>query len=56
MVTGSGAVVGQGMIEHPNIQGITFTGSNATGKAIGQKAFDRGIKYQLEMGGKTPLS
>lgn len=55
MVTGSGAVVGQGMIEHPNIQGITFTGSNATGKAIGQKAFDRGIKYQLEMGGKNPV-
>ena len=41
-----------------NIRGlnaITFTGSNTTGKKIGQTALARGAKYQLEMGGKNPV-
>lgn len=55
MVTGSGSVIGQGLAEHPGVNGITFTGSNSVGKQIGRAAFDRGIKYQLEMGGKNPV-
>jgi acyl-CoA reductase-like NAD-dependent aldehyde dehydrogenase len=55
MVTGSGSVIGQGIAEHPRIHGITFTGSNEVGKKIGQIAFARGAKYQLEMGGKNPI-
>ncbi|TWT06524.1 aldehyde dehydrogenase family protein [Planococcus sp. CPCC 101016] len=55
MVTGSGSVIGQGLAEHPSVDAITFTGSNAVGKQIGRAAFDRGIKYQLEMGGKNPV-
>jgi len=55
MVTGSGSVIGQGIAEHPDINGITFTGSNGVGKKIGQAAFARGAKYQLEMGGKNPI-
>ncbi|MFC5604337.1 alpha-ketoglutaric semialdehyde dehydrogenase GucD [Sporosarcina koreensis] len=55
MVTGSGSVIGQGLAEHPKVNGITFTGSNAVGKQIGQAALARGIKYQLEMGGKNPV-
>ncbi|MDW0116120.1 aldehyde dehydrogenase family protein [Sporosarcina thermotolerans] len=55
MVTGSGSVVGQGLAEHPKVSGITFTGSNGVGKKLGQLALERGIKYQLEMGGKNPV-
>ncbi|PTM58017.1 alpha-ketoglutaric semialdehyde dehydrogenase GucD [Desmospora activa] len=55
MVTGSGSVVGQGIVEHPDVNGITFTGSNEVGKRIGQTALARGAKYQLEMGGKNPV-
>ena len=55
MVTGSGSVIGQGLAEHSDVDAITFTGSNAVGKQIGRAAFDRGIKYQLEMGGKNPV-
>ncbi|WP_088006849.1 alpha-ketoglutaric semialdehyde dehydrogenase GucD [Indiicoccus explosivorum] len=55
MVTGSGSVIGQGLAEHPGVNGITFTGSNTVGKQIGRAALDRGIKYQLEMGGKNPV-
>ncbi|MFH5182655.1 alpha-ketoglutaric semialdehyde dehydrogenase GucD [Paenibacillus sp. TAB 01] len=54
-VTGSGSVIGQGLAEHPDVNGITFTGSNAVGKRVGQAALARGAKYQLEMGGKNPI-
>ncbi|MGM0876674.1 MAG: alpha-ketoglutaric semialdehyde dehydrogenase GucD [Bacillota bacterium] len=55
MVTGAGSVIGQGIVEHQGINGITFTGSDAVGKLIGQGALARGAKYQLEMGGKNPV-
>ncbi|KAA9016989.1 alpha-ketoglutaric semialdehyde dehydrogenase GucD [Niallia endozanthoxylica] len=55
VVTGSGSVIGQGLIDHPDINGITFTGSDQIGKRVGQGAFSRGAKYQLEMGGKNPV-
>lgn len=55
MVTGEGSVIGQGIVEHPDINGITFTGSDTVGKLVGQGALARGAKYQLEMGGKNPV-
>jgi acyl-CoA reductase-like NAD-dependent aldehyde dehydrogenase len=55
MVTGSGSIIGQGLAEHPDVNGITFTGSNQVGKRVGQAALARGAKYQLEMGGKNPI-
>ncbi|MFB5934550.1 alpha-ketoglutaric semialdehyde dehydrogenase GucD [Peribacillus frigoritolerans] len=55
MVTGQGSIIGQGIAEHPDINGITFTGSNTVGKMVGQGALARGAKYQLEMGGKNPV-
>lgn len=55
LVCGSGSVVGQGLAEHPDVNGITFTGSNQVGKRVGQAALARGAKYQLEMGGKNPI-
>ncbi|MCS7462207.1 aldehyde dehydrogenase family protein [Paenibacillus doosanensis] len=55
MVTGRGTVIGQAIIDHPHIQGITFTGSDQVGKQVGMGALKRGAKYQLEMGGKNPV-
>ena len=55
MVCGSGSVIGQGIANHPDIDGVTFTGSNTVGKQVGRAAFERGAKYQLEMGGKNPV-
>nr|WP_240159695.1 alpha-ketoglutaric semialdehyde dehydrogenase GucD [Paenibacillus aceris] len=55
MVTGEGGVIGQAMADHPDINGLTFTGSNGVGKKVGQSALARGAKYQLEMGGKNPV-
>ncbi|MED1738621.1 aldehyde dehydrogenase family protein [Bacillus swezeyi] len=54
-VTGPGSAAGRRLAEHPDVNGITFTGSNQTGKTIGRTAFERGAKYQLEMGGKNPV-
>ncbi|MFB9280164.1 alpha-ketoglutaric semialdehyde dehydrogenase GucD [Cohnella cellulosilytica] len=55
VICGSGAVIGEALAEHPGVNGITFTGSNAVGKKVGMAAFARGAKYQLEMGGKNPI-
>jgi alpha-ketoglutaric semialdehyde dehydrogenase len=55
LVTGSGSKIGQALTDNPDVHGITFTGSNSVGKAIGQGALARGAKYQLEMGGKNPV-
>ncbi|WP_160724447.1 alpha-ketoglutaric semialdehyde dehydrogenase GucD [Bacillus sp. USDA818B3_A] len=55
LVTGKGSIVGQRIIDHPGINGISFTGSNDTGKKVAIGAINRGVKYQLEMGGKNPI-
>ncbi|WNS77754.1 alpha-ketoglutaric semialdehyde dehydrogenase GucD [Domibacillus sp. DTU_2020_1001157_1_SI_ALB_TIR_016] len=55
LITGPGRTIGQGIADHEDINGITFTGSNGVGKQIGQAALARGAKYQLEMGGKNPV-
>lgn len=55
MVTGKGSVIGPALTEHPDVNGITFTGSNTVGKGIAVGAIARGAKYQLEMGGKNPV-
>ncbi len=55
MVTGSGSLIGPEMASNKNIDAITFTGSNSVGKSLAQTAVARGIKYQLEMGGKNPV-
>ncbi|GAB2539000.1 alpha-ketoglutaric semialdehyde dehydrogenase GucD [Gracilibacillus alcaliphilus] len=54
-VSGSGSVIGQGLAEHPDVNAVTFTGSNDVGKRIGTTVAERGGKYQLEMGGKNPI-
>lgn len=55
MVTGSGSLIGPEMANHKEIDAITFTGSNTVGKQLAKIAVERGIKYQLEMGGKNPV-
>src|SRR6267378_284814 len=55
LVMGRGSVVGEAIINHPGIDGISFTGSQAVGRRVGEAAFKRGAKFQLEMGGKNPL-
>jgi aldehyde dehydrogenase (NAD+) len=55
LVMGTGAEVGETIVTHPKVSGITFTGSTPVGRKIGAALFARGAKMQLEMGGKNPL-
>jgi acyl-CoA reductase-like NAD-dependent aldehyde dehydrogenase len=54
LVSGKGSEVGHCLTSHPQVHGISFTGSNQTGRKVGLSAFERGTKFQLEMGGKNP--
>jgi alpha-ketoglutaric semialdehyde dehydrogenase len=55
LVMGKGSVVGQAMLDSPDIDAITFTGSQATGKRVAAASIEHMRKFQLEMGGKNPL-
>jgi acyl-CoA reductase-like NAD-dependent aldehyde dehydrogenase len=55
LVMGQGSVVGQAMLDSPDIDAITFTGSVATGKRVAAASVEHMRKFQLEMGGKNPL-
>ena len=55
LVMGRGSVVGEAMVNHPDIAAISFTGSVDTGARIAAGCSARLAKVQLEMGGKNPL-
>ena len=45
--------VGNGLVEHPGIDAITFTGSTGVGRKIAASGAARGVPVQAEMGGKN---
>ncbi|MEU6573456.1 aldehyde dehydrogenase family protein [Streptomyces sp. NPDC046805] len=55
VVTGLGPTVGVPLVSHPLVRRVSFTGSVATGQAIGRIAADRVIPVALELGGKSPI-
>jgi aldehyde dehydrogenase (NAD+) len=55
LVTGSGADVGDAIVESPDVQVISFTGHSATGKSIAARAARRLKRLSLELGGKNGI-
>jgi methylmalonic acid semialdehyde dehydrogenase len=55
LVLGHGHIVGEELVNHPDVRAISFTGSNEVGGIIYQKGSQRGIRVQCEMGGKNPV-
>jgi aldehyde dehydrogenase (NAD+) len=55
LVMGKGSVVGQALLDSPDVNAISFTGSVATGKRVAEASAKQMRKFQLEMGGKNPL-
>ena len=55
LVMGRGSVVGETILNSADINGVSFTGSVATGKHVAAICSARGAKFQLEMGGKNPM-
>jgi aldehyde dehydrogenase (NAD+) len=53
LVTGSGAEVGDAIVDSPDIAVISFTGSSVTGKGIAERAGRRLKRVSLELGGKN---
>jgi aldehyde dehydrogenase (NAD+) len=55
LVMGRGSVVGQEILDSPDINALTFTGSIQTGRKVAEASVKQMRKFQLEMGGKNPL-
>ncbi|UWU24547.1 aldehyde dehydrogenase family protein (plasmid) [Rhizobium sp. CB3060] len=55
LVMGRGSVVGQTMLDSPDVNALTFTGSVGTGKRVALSSIEHNRKFQLEMGGKNPF-
>jgi alpha-ketoglutaric semialdehyde dehydrogenase len=55
LVMGRGSVVGDVILNHKDVDAVTFTGSVATGRKIAAACVEHMRKFQLEMGGKNPL-
>ena len=55
LVTGSGADVGDAIVESPDVPVISFTGHSSTGKSIAQRGAKRLKRVSLELGGKNAV-
>ena len=53
LVSGSGRVVGEELVAHPDVDMVTFTGSTAAGRRIGEVAARTVKRVALELGGKS---
>ena len=53
VVAGPGRIVGERLVEHPDVAKIAFTGSTAVGRRIGELAAQSIKRVTLELGGKS---
>lgn len=54
VVPGFGPEAGSALSEHPDVDGISFTGSVPTGIEVAQTAVENVTNVHLELGGKSP--
>jgi aldehyde dehydrogenase (NAD+) len=55
VVIGSGSKTGSALVEHDDVQKVSFTGSDAVGTEVMQEAAKRIAPVTLELGGKSPF-
>jgi len=55
LVMGQGSKLGAALTSSPQIDAISFTGSQDVGASVAAGAIKNGVRLQLEMGGKNPL-
>jgi acyl-CoA reductase-like NAD-dependent aldehyde dehydrogenase len=53
VVTGTGPVVGEALVSHPEVDMVSFTGSTAAGKRVTELAARTVKRVALELGGKS---
>ncbi|HWO75225.1 MAG TPA: aldehyde dehydrogenase family protein [Bacillus sp. (in: firmicutes)] len=56
LVFGSGGVVGNAIVDHPDVDIVSFTGSNEVGRKINERAGGLLKRTSLEMGGKNAVT
>ncbi|MDQ6910238.1 MAG: aldehyde dehydrogenase family protein, partial [Actinomycetota bacterium] len=54
LVTGDGPVTGNALVDHPDVDMISFTGSTAAGALISEQVAGSVKRVMLELGGKSP--
>ena len=54
LVTGTGPVVGEALVSHPEVDMVSFTGSTRAGKRVSELAAQTVKRVSLELGGKSP--
>jgi len=54
LVTGPASRSGEALIADPRLRAVSFTGSCGTGAGLRDRCAGRGVRAQLEMGGKNP--
>ncbi|HZC32184.1 MAG TPA: aldehyde dehydrogenase family protein [Candidatus Bathyarchaeia archaeon] len=55
LVTGGGAEVGDAIIDNPDVNVVSFTGSSLTGRHIAERAGRKLKRVSLELGGKNAI-
>jgi len=55
LVMGPGSKIGPALASSPDVDAVTFTGSQDVGPSVAAAAVKTGARVQLEMGGKNPL-
>ena len=55
LVMGPGSRLGPALAASPNVDAVSFTGSQDVGPSVAAAAVKNGARVQLEMGGKNPL-
>jgi betaine-aldehyde dehydrogenase len=55
VVMGPGEPTGQALLEHPDVDMVSLTGSVATGKHVARTAAETLKRVHLELGGKAPV-
>lgn len=54
-ITGSGSVIGGGLVADPRVAGVTLTGSTRVGINVAKQCAEQLKPYSLELGGNDPL-
>ena len=54
VVTGKGSVIGEALVQHPDVDKISFTGSTSVGRHVAEVAGKRLAHSSMELGGKSP--
>jgi betaine-aldehyde dehydrogenase len=55
VVTGAGRIAGQALVEHPDVDMVSFTGSTSVGRQVAATAAGSVKRVHLELGGKAPF-